>query len=148
MIYISHRGNISSINEELENSPNYIIKALNEGYYVEIDLWKIDENLFLGHDLPQYKIDEKFLDNKYFFTHCKNDEALYHLSNANLECEYFWHQDDKYTITSNKRIWVHPTAKLIKNSICVLPEISINKDLSMCYGVCSDYIERYKIRGL
>lgn len=145
MIYISHRGNISSINKELENSPKYITAALKEGYYVEIDLWKIDDYLFLGHDLPQYKINEEFLNNKYFFAHCKNNEALHYLNIKNLECEYFWHQDDKYTITSKNKIWVHPTAKLIENSICVLPEISRNnEDLSICYGICSDFIKRYK----
>ena len=144
MIYISHRGNISSINEELENSPEYITAALKEGYYVEIDLWKIDDYLFLGHDLPQYKINEEFLNNKYFFAHCKNNEALHYLNIKNLECEYFWHQDDKYTLTSKNKIWVHPSAKLLKDSICVLPELSRNEDLSLCYGICSDYIMRYR----
>jgi hypothetical protein len=66
------------------------------------------------------------------------------MSNENLDCEYFWHQDDKYTLTSKNKIWVHPSAKLLKDSICVLPEISRNEDLSLCYGICSDYIMRYR----
>jgi hypothetical protein len=144
MIYISHRGNLSSIDPSLENSPQYIEDALQQNYYVEIDLWMQNNKLFLGHDLPQYKIDKAFLNNKYFFVHCKNDEALNFMSNEILDCEYFWHQEDKYTLTSKNKIWVHPSAKLLKDSICVLPEISRNEDLSLCYGICSDYITRYR----
>ena len=35
MILISHRGNLSGKNEELENSPEYIMNALNYGFNVE-----------------------------------------------------------------------------------------------------------------
>ena len=34
------------------------------GYDVEIDVWSIDKQFYLGHDEPQYKIDKKFLQNK------------------------------------------------------------------------------------
>lgn len=144
MIYISHRGNLTSIDSSLENSPKYIEEALKQNFYVEIDLWMQNNKLFLGHDLPQYEIEKKFLNNKYFFVHCKNHEALHFMSNEILDCEYFWHQDDKYTLTSKNKIWVHPSAKLLKDSICVLPELSRNEDLSLCYGICSDYIMRYR----
>jgi hypothetical protein len=144
MIYISHRGNLSSIDSSLENSPIYIEKALQQNFYVEIDLWMQNNKLYLGHDLPQYQIEKTFLDNKYFFVHCKNHEALHFMSNEKLDCEYFWHQDDKYTLTSKNKIWVHPSAKLLKDSICVLPELSRTEDLSLCYGICSDYIMRYR----
>ncbi len=144
MIYISHRGNISGIITELENSPNYILQALNHGYHVEIDLWVINNLLYLGHDEPQYQIEESFLDNKYFYIHCKNSEALLFMSKNKMHSDYFWHQDDKYTLTSKNKVWVHPTAELFKDSICVLPELSRTENLSMCYGICSDFIERYK----
>ena len=144
MIYISHRGNISNVNSELENSPDYITEALKQGYHVEIDLWRVDNILYLGHDEPQYKIHQDFLNNKYFYVHCKNNDALLFMSKNPMECDYFWHQDDKYTLTSKNIIWVHPSAPLLEDSICVLPEISRNSDLSLCYGICSDYIERYK----
>ena len=124
MIYISHRGNIKNVNTELENSPIYISEALGQGYHVEIDLWRVDNILYLGHDEPQYKIHQDFLNNKYFYVHCKNDDALLFMS-KNI-------------------IWVHPSAPLLEDSICVLPEISRNSDLSLCYGICSDYIERYR----
>ncbi len=59
MIYIAHRGNISGINEKLENTTEYIKAAIKKGYKVEIDLWVIDRGrIFLGHDKPQYEIDD------------------------------------------------------------------------------------------
>ena len=104
----------------------------------------VDDLLYLGHDEPQYKIEKSFLNNKFFYIHCKNSEALLFMSKNSMLCDYFWHQDDQYTLTSRNRVWVHPTAKLLKDSICVLPEISRNEDLSLCYGICSDFIERFK----
>jgi hypothetical protein len=66
------------------------------------------------------------------------------MSKTQMQSDYFWHQDDKYTLTSKNIIWVHPTAKLLKDSICVLPEISRTENLLLCHGICSDFIERYK----
>ena len=56
MILISHRGNLNGKIPENENCPDYIDKAIHSGYDVEIDIWMIDNELFLGHDGPQYKV--------------------------------------------------------------------------------------------
>jgi len=63
MILISHRGNINGKNPTRENSPDYIMETISMGYDVEIDIWLIDNDLFLGHDNPQYKIDIDWLKN-------------------------------------------------------------------------------------
>jgi len=144
MLLISHRGNIASINEQKENSPDYIIWAISLGYYVEIDLFVIEDNLFLGHDKPTYKIDSDFLNNEKLFVHCKNKEALLFMSKANMSSEYFWHQNDNYTLTSKGRIWTYTGEDLIQGSICVMPENHSYSDISMCYGICSDVIEHYR----
>jgi glycerophosphoryl diester phosphodiesterase len=39
MRLISHRGNTSGPAESLENSPSYIMQALQSGLYVETDVW-------------------------------------------------------------------------------------------------------------
>ena len=39
MIYISHRGNIEGKSEKNENNPEYIMKAVDKGFDVEIDVW-------------------------------------------------------------------------------------------------------------
>ena len=52
MLLISHRGNISGIDKQSENKPDYILNALNIGYDVEIDIWHYKNELYLGHDEP------------------------------------------------------------------------------------------------
>ena len=56
MILISHRGNTEGCNEKKENSPDYIDNAISLGFDVEIDVRYLNGDLYLGHDLPQYKI--------------------------------------------------------------------------------------------
>ena len=76
MILISHRGNINGAIPEMENHPDYIKKALAEGYDVEVDVWYIKDAFYLGHDNPQYRIDKIFLQTDGLWIHCKNVEAL------------------------------------------------------------------------
>lgn len=147
MKLIAHRGLIYGPDRSLENSPNQILSVLNRGYDCEIDLW-IDKNIaYLGHDGPQYLIDHSFLLNKGLWIHAKNLEALYWLLNTDLN--YFWHQQDHYTLTSHKFIWTYPGENLTEKSVMVLPEWvdpsleNINKS---CYGICSDYIEKIKTK--
>jgi len=147
---ISHRGNINGKIEEAENQPNYIENALYLGYEVEVDLWGKGGILYLGHDFGQYKIslDWLLVRQKSLWVHCKNVEAVEHLYNTNLN--FFWHDTDTMTLTSKGLIWVYPGKQPISNSIAVMPELKymltgVEEDLSVCLGVCSDYIQRYKI---
>ncbi len=39
MKYISHRGNLTGINLERENSPDYIMEAVTADFDVEVDVW-------------------------------------------------------------------------------------------------------------
>ena len=64
MILISHRGNINGPNKDKENSLSYIQEAINLGYDVEIDLWVINGELFLGHDSPQYIVNFEWIKNR------------------------------------------------------------------------------------
>jgi len=141
MKLISHRGNIDGINKEFENNPKYITQALERGFDVEIDVWLIDKDFYLGHDLPQYKIDFDFLVNPKLWCHAKNSYALSKLLENKVHC--FYHRDDNYTLTSQGIIWVYPKNLLYYNSVCVLPEKGYNGILEKCYGICSDYIIDY-----
>mgnify|MGYP001307766934 CR=1 FL=1 len=138
--FISHRGNIDRVNENLENNPNYIQKALDLGYDVEIDVRLIDENLFLGHDNPDFEVSLDFLKNEKLWCHAKNLDALDFMIKEEIQC--FWHQEDDYTITSKGFIWTYPGKKLFLKSICVLPE-KFNYKKIKCSGICSDFIEKY-----
>jgi len=144
MKLISHRGNINGQILELENTMGYIDIAIANGYDVEIDVWYKDDILYLGHDHPQDSIDLEWLlaRSSNLWCHAKNGEALYYMSQHN-DIHYFWHQDDKFTLTSEGFIWTYPKKSLYYNSICVLPELGYEGEFN-CYGICSDYIERYK----
>tara|TARA_R100001082_G_scaffold104283_1_gene75543 strand:+ start:577 stop:1005 length:429 start_codon:yes stop_codon:yes gene_type:complete len=142
MILISHRGNINGKNPERENSPEYIKEAIALSYDVEVDVWCKDEKLFLGHDCPQYEVDISFLKNDKLWCHCKNVEALRVLIENDVHC--FYHKSDDATLTSTNIIWTFPRKLLVEDSVCVLPELGYDGDLSKCLGICSDFIEEYR----
>lgn len=145
MILISHRGNTNGKFEYLENKPTYIDTAINQGFDVEVDVWCKNGDLFLGHDKPDYGIQETWFKDRInkLWIHCKNIEAIEWFDNSKDNYNYFWHEEDKLTLTSHKYIWVYPGNQPIKNSIAVMPEI-YNEDVSMSYGVCSDFVEKYR----
>jgi hypothetical protein len=147
MILISHRGNINGKNTERENHPDYIDETIALGYDVEIDLWIQKDDLYLGHDEPQYKVSTKWLEQRLhkLWIHCKNIPALEyaHWFTDRKDLNYFWHEEDTLTLTSQNYIWAYPGKQPIKNSIAVMPEIH-NEDVLQCLGVCSDYIQNYK----
>ena len=51
-ILIAHRGNVNGPNPLLENTPEYIDAALKKHYLCEVDVWKINNKLYLSHDVP------------------------------------------------------------------------------------------------
>ena len=61
MKIISHRGNISGPNPDKENHPDYISCALFKVFDVEIDVWFINNEFWLGHDAPKYKVHKDYL---------------------------------------------------------------------------------------
>jgi hypothetical protein len=145
MILISHRGNIDGKNLEQENSPKYIDNAISLGYDVEVDIWLIGRELYLGHDKPLYKVEFLWLKDRInkLWIHCKNPEAVNFFRISDYDFNYFWHENDTLTLTSKKHIWVYPGKQPIDDSIAVLPEIN-NDDTSKCLGVCSDIIKTFK----
>lgn len=142
MILIAHRGNVSGPQPEFENNPLYLDKAIKLGYDVEVDVWLVDDQLYLGHDEPQYKTDLDYLKNEHFWCHCKNLAALRLLIDNDIHC--FFHEDDEATLTSERYIWTFPNKELMERSICVMPERGINGDIEVCAGICSDHVEDYK----
>ena len=144
MILISHRGNINGKNEERENDPDYIDEAIDKGYDVEVDVWMEDGFLYLGHDEPQYRILQHWLEERVerLWIHCKNFEAMRWFTLIG-GFNHFWHQEDDFTLTSKGIIWTYPGKELTPKSICVKPE-NTDIEIGECLGICSDYIENYK----
>lgn len=143
MIFISHRGNVNGKNDARENSPYYVMEALAMGYDVEVDVWFIDNQFWLGHDNPQFKTDYQFLVNEKLWCHAKNIDALMEMKKYVIH--YFWHENDTVTLTSKNYVWSYPTKNFHINTIAVLPEI-FNSEVGACKGICSDFIKEYKER--
>lgn len=95
-------------------------------------------------------VSDEFLSRPELWLHCKNVEAL---AKAPTVAEnYFWHQDDHYTLTSTGLVWTYPGFRMLGNRfIMVLPERnwafpakSAAEELAGIekqdiYGCCTDY---------
>jgi hypothetical protein len=149
MKLIAHRGNTNGSNPLKENNPDYINYALSKGYDAEIDIRydKSNERFYLGHDGPDYLINWSWLEDRKekLWIHCKNLEALYVFSCSAFRTNYFWHQNDDFTLTSENYIWTYPGKSYTPRSIIVMPETIIGEEIRSikaynCFGVCSDYV--------
>ena len=154
MKIISHRGNIIGSEPDKENTFERIKECINNGFDVEIDLRLIDQDFFLGHDEPEIRIELKELLKlaSSLWIHCKNIQVLEAFINQNYgkKFNYFWHEKDKYTLTSKGFIWCYPQSYLTPNCICVMPEWSIdinNLEKIRNYnvaGICTDFPSKLK----
>ena len=70
------------------------------------------------HGMKGEEIDfEWLLDNsRYLWIHCKNLDALYAL-HAQEDLNYFWHQEDDFTLTSQGIIWTYPNKPITNRSV-------------------------------
>lgn len=147
MILISHRGNLNGPSNYNENKPEYIDEAIKQGFNVEVDVWYIENNYYLGHDEPLYVISLDWFYNRIndLWIHCKNVEAFSEFRKLfinNFKFNYFWHESDTAILTSLGFIWAYPGKQPIELSIAVMPEIK-NDNIEKCVGICSDYILKY-----
>lgn len=143
MKLISHRGNLTSINPELENTQDYIQQAIDLGYDVEIDVRLTAGYLFLGHDAPDYYVPLDWLLERKdkLWVHTKNFAALNFLIDRDLKI--FYHQKENHTIINNcNLIWSHDLSEASSKSI--IPLLSLEEiqsfDGKTVYGICSDFI--------
>ena len=143
MLLIAHRGNTSGPTAD-ENNAYYVDYALKKGYDAEVDVWRMGNELFLGHDYPQYKISDAFLyDNSdHLWCHAKNLDALLYMLTF-TKCNCFWHQEDDFTLTRSGHIWTYPSKPITDMSIIIV-EGKQKFGLLNCYGVCSDYVKEIK----
>jgi hypothetical protein len=155
MILIAHRGLINGPNRQLENTEFAITVALTEGFDVEVDVWfdENDQSWFLGHDGPTHNTTLEFLSQPGLWLHCKNMPAANKLRASicgypNLN--FFWHENDQRTLTSQGYWWTFPNQELGYASVAVMPEWYINvENLDLCKtwncsGICSDYVGAMK----
>lgn len=149
MKLIAHRGNVNGPNPLKENSPDYIENAISMGFDVEIDIRynTIDNSFYLGHDNPQYVVTSYWIEQhaEKIWIHCKNIDSLYYFATKTDGYNYFWHQEDDFTLTNKNYIWTYPGKPYTPKSIIVMPENNLNlidfyqiKEYDV-YGICTDY---------
>ena len=140
MKYISHRGNLIGPYPDLENRPDYVQNALDSGFDCECDVWWKNDTWWLGHDKAQYPVSAEFIFQKRLWLHAKNTEALHRLRRWSNTLNFFWHETDAYTLTSQGYIWAYPGSKLTSETICVMPEnadpLYTRDEKNACYGIC------------
>lgn len=156
MIIIAHRANNES-KRFTENSFGAILSSLLLGFHLELDIWYINDDFYLGHDDGIYKIEKRELLEINFefgnriFWHAKNIETLKEIIKEKvlfINSDYFFHQSDDCTLTSKNIIWTYPGRELYENSIAVMPE-NVSSDYeryvqdlflnNQIIGVCTDY---------
>lgn len=148
MMLIAHRGNTNGPKPELENSPEYIEMAIENGFSVEVDLWVHDFKCYLGHDKGDYLVDSDFLLHRKdkLWIHCKNREAFTFALKHRLHC--FWHDQDDYTMTSWSYVWAYPGKEPVNNlTVLVMPEREWTvKDTikQNSFGICSDFVDEIR----
>ncbi len=142
VILISHRGTVEGRVVERENTPAYLEEALKAGFEVEVDVWFLEGEFWLGHDRGEVRTELEFLKREGFWVHAKNLAGLYELRRAGAHC--FFHESDDATLTSRGFIWTYPGKMLTGLSICVLPERGGVEGMEGCAGVCSDSVARYR----
>ena len=146
MKIISHRGNLNGSDKNKENKIQSISLAISLGFDVEIDVWYINNLLYLGHDQDDLILDPNLKDyllenSSKLWIHCKNIESLIYLLNFK-ELNIFGHSNDEYVLTSKHNIFCKPGVPTNEKSIIVMPEISpiySEESFNNCYGVLTDY---------
>lgn len=148
MILIAHRGNIRGPEPERENSPGFIDEALALGFDCEVDLWVDKQGDFsLGHDRGNYAIEVDWLKARSpnLWIHCKNLRALEKCKITGNDLNFFWHETDKYTLTSLNFIWTYPLqAPPGALGVIVCQDLAeavsaSNRGSERLHGLCSDY---------
>ena len=148
MKIIAHRGLIDGPDVNLENRPQQIEQTILHGFDCEIDVWRVKDKWFLGHDHADYQVNDDFISQEGLWLHCKNLDAFLALSECGADYNYFWHQNDDFTLTSRHYIWTYPGKELTRNSIAVQPEARDDwwiwvKACKNIAGVCTKYVSQF-----
>jgi hypothetical protein len=112
MKLIAHRGNIDGPNPLEENRPEYIEAAISKDMmwrliFVMIPLIRHFIWVTTNLNTPQVGFGlGKYI--HHLWVHCKNIEALYEFAHGTSGFNYFWHQEDDFTLTSKNYIWTYP----------------------------------------
>jgi len=149
MIFISYQGIYDGQNFESANTPDQIGKAFNNGFSCMVDVWRVDNKLYLGTNQPLTEVSERFLQGPRFYINARNSDMLTWLQNQPIKLypNYFSFptlSENTPVTASNGYIITPGTVPINNNSIIYLPEISDRGLFSTvklkCAGICSVYL--------
>jgi hypothetical protein len=143
MIIIAHRGNTDGPNPKRENEPFYIDLAIDKGFVAEIDVWYIENTLYLGHDKPEHVVEPYWITERRekLIIHQKNIECC--LCPALIATNRFTHNIDDYAMTSFNVGWTTKKELVNENTIWVINERKEELDNIQLLGICTDYANYY-----
>lgn len=145
MKIISHRGNLEGPNLEYENTKEYIDIALEKNFDVEIDLWNVENEYFLGHNKADYKVSLEWLEKRKenLWIHTKNFNAFESLLEINRNFIFFYYTSEPLVLVSNGKIWTHSPKKIVNPKNCIIPllgKTGLGKsNVKNWFGVCTDF---------
>jgi hypothetical protein len=138
MKVIAHRGNTLGPDPRLENRPEFLLAALEQGFDVETDVWEVDSGFALGHDYPHYPVSIEFLRRPGVWCHAKTPETLASLLDRGCHC--FFQDKDDTVLTSSLFMVLHVDHGPIDHPRTVVVHLDAPTGLLFeAYGVCTDY---------
>lgn len=149
MLYISYRGIFDGNDFQDANTPKQISKAFGYGSSVMVDVWRVDNKLYLGDDQPITEVTEKYLQGPRWYLNARNIDAQTWLASqsSNLYPNWFYFPTmppPAYVTASNGKLITPGTVPINNNSIIFLPEITDRGCFSTvklkCFGICSSYL--------
>lgn len=161
MLYISYQGIYDGTNYENANTPKQINTALGKGFSCLIDVWRIDDKLYVGTNGPNIEVTEKYIQGPRFWINAVNTDMQDWISSqsSSLYPNYFWFDaptpPPPYATASNGKLITPGTVPINGNSVMFLPEIDDRSLYTMVkvksYGICSgflSYIKRMRNEGI
>jgi hypothetical protein len=150
MQLISYRGIWDGNNYQDANTPKQLGKALSAGFACAIDVWRVDNKLYLGNDLPETEVTEKYIQGNKFWINARNTDMQDWIIDqpAQLYPNYYWFEASTpppaYTTASNGKLITPGTVPINTTSVMYLPEIDDRALFSMVnvrsYGIISTYL--------
>jgi hypothetical protein len=156
MFYISYQGIYDGSDYQDANTPPQISKALQKGFSCLIDVWRVDNKLYVGNGQPVIEVTEKYIQGNKFWINAMNTDMQEWIVTqpAKLYPNYFWFEaptpPPAYATASNGKLITPGTVPINSDSVMFLPEIDDRSLFSMVkvksYAICSTYL--YTIRRM
>jgi hypothetical protein len=149
MIYISEYGNINEKHVDKENNPDYIVHAINAGFFVKVNVWLIEDCIHIGKIHAQYVISDEFIHeykNKLWF--CAQTAETYNILIDKYAADTVFMHDftlknisyTSFETTSDNTEFILFSPEAHKTTY----EIRDIWNHQNCKGICSSYVAYYK----